>query len=76
VLTLSANETDPMAIFVEGRAKTTGRPRVVSGSLAVALDHAVGKWPGEPDRIVPMAEPDRARELSRKGTAQPYRPSN
>jgi flagellar motor switch protein FliM len=76
VLTLQANETDPMAIFVEGRAKTTGRPRVVSGSLAVALDHAVGKWPGEPDRIVPMAEPDRAKEMNRKGAPKPFRPSN
>lgn len=50
VLTLCANETDPMPIFVEGRAKTTGRPRVVSGSMAVALDHAVGDWLEEPDR--------------------------
>ncbi|HEY0709357.1 MAG TPA: FliM/FliN family flagellar motor switch protein [Polyangia bacterium] len=55
VLTLNTNEQDPMPIFVEGRAKTTGRPRVVSGSMAVALDHAVGDWEDEPDRATPIA---------------------
>ena len=71
VLTLNANETDPMPIFIEGRPKTTGRPRVVSGSLAVALDHAIGAWDGEPDKNLHPKEEPTARENARKASSRP-----
>jgi flagellar motor switch protein FliM len=77
VLQLNANETDPMPIFVEGRPKTTGRPRVISGSLAVALDHAVGAWPDEPEKHHDGAPPPSAqRELTKKSGGQPHRPAH
>ncbi len=66
VLQLTSNETDPMPVLVEGRPKTTGRPRVVSGSLAVAIDHAIGNWPDEPEKIKPAPPPERGRNLARK----------
>lgn len=76
VLTLNANESDPMAIFVEGRPKTTGRPRVVSGSLAVSLDHAVGQWPDEPEKNIHPPEPPKKREMNRGKATQAFRPAS
>jgi flagellar motor switch protein FliM len=42
VLTLNSNENAPLPVFVEGRLKATGSPRVVSGGMAVALDRPIG----------------------------------
>lgn len=41
VLTLDRSESTPLPIFVEGRSKMTGIPRVVGGSLAVVIDRCV-----------------------------------
>jgi flagellar motor switch protein FliM len=42
VLTLNSNENAPLPVYVEGRLKATGSPRVVSGGMAVALDRPIG----------------------------------
>jgi flagellar motor switch protein FliM len=42
VLTLNTNESAPLPVYVEGRLKATGSPRVVSGGMAVALDRPIG----------------------------------
>jgi flagellar motor switch protein FliM len=41
VLTLDRSENSPLPIFVEGRLKMTGVPRVVGGSLAVIVERAI-----------------------------------
>jgi flagellar motor switch protein FliM len=50
VLTLSSNESAPLPVYVEGRLKAMGSPRVVSGSMAVALDRAIGTDPHRPEK--------------------------
>ena len=49
VLTLAANENAPLPVYVEGRLKATGTPRVVSGSMAVALDRPSACPPARKD---------------------------
>lgn len=49
VMTLDRSESSPLPIFVEGRLKMTGMPRVVGGSLAVVVDQALAS-PGSPAR--------------------------
>jgi flagellar motor switch protein FliM len=66
VLTLSSNENAPLPVYVEGRLKGSGSPRVVSGSMAVALDRPIGQLPGKPERTPPR-EGD--------GRPLPYRPA-
>ena len=46
LLTLSSSENMPLPVYVEGRCKGHGAPRVVNGSLAVGLLHAIGTTPG------------------------------
>jgi flagellar motor switch protein FliM len=41
VLTLDRGESSPLPVFVEGRVKLTGMPRVVGGSLAIVVDQAL-----------------------------------
>jgi flagellar motor switch protein FliM len=48
VLTLDRGENSPLPVFVEGRPKMTGMPRVVSGSMAVVIEHAIGVSEGPP----------------------------
>jgi len=38
LLVLEASEASPLPVYVEGRRKLTGSPRVAGGSLAVAID--------------------------------------
>ena len=45
VLTLSSDESSPIPIFVQGRHKLNGTPRVANGSLALAIDGRVGASP-------------------------------
>jgi flagellar motor switch protein FliM len=42
VVTLDRGESSPLPVFVEGRAKLMGIPRVVSGSLAIVVEQALG----------------------------------
>lgn len=48
VVTLDRGESAPLPVFVQGRAKMTGIPRVVSGSMAVVVDHALA-FTGAPE---------------------------
>jgi flagellar motor switch protein FliM len=48
VLTLSTSENMPLPVFVEGRLKFTGRPRVMNGSLAVTVENPLMAPPGRP----------------------------
>jgi flagellar motor switch protein FliM len=45
VVTLDRAESAPLPIYVEGRLKMSGIPRVVGGSLAVVVDEALGNGP-------------------------------
>jgi flagellar motor switch protein FliM len=38
LLVLEASEASPLPVYVQGRRKLSGSPRVAGGSLAVALD--------------------------------------
>jgi flagellar motor switch protein FliM len=50
VLTLNSNENAPLPVYVEGRLKATGTPRVVSGGMAVALDRPIGVLSQRPEK--------------------------
>jgi len=41
LLVLEASEASPLPVYVEGRRKLTGSPRVAGGSLAVAIDRGL-----------------------------------
>jgi flagellar motor switch protein FliM len=66
VLTLNSNESAPLPVFVEGRLKGTGSPRVVSGSMALALDRPLGQLPSKPEKNPPR---------DGDGRPNPYRPA-
>ena len=68
VLTLNTSENTPLPIFVEGRLKATGTPRVVNGSLAVAIDRPVNPAQGRPDGPLPRPGPG-------SNPPTPYRPA-
>jgi len=38
LLVLESSEASPLPVYVQGRRKLTGSPRVAGGSLAVAID--------------------------------------
>jgi flagellar motor switch protein FliM len=46
VLTLGTNESTPLPVFVQGRPKMSGSPRVVGGSTAVEILKALTAVPG------------------------------
>jgi flagellar motor switch protein FliM len=50
VLTLPSNETTPLPVFVQGRLKMSGSPRVVSGSTAVEILRALRAAPASRQR--------------------------
>ena len=68
VLTLNTSENMPLPIFVEGRLKATGTPRVMNGSLAVTIDRPLTTPPNRPEGTVdrPGAAP---------GAVTPFRPA-
>jgi flagellar motor switch protein FliM len=41
LLVLDGSESTPLPIYIQGRRKMTGVPRVVGGSMAVVLDHGL-----------------------------------
>ena len=43
LLVLDASESAPLPVFVQGRRKMSGGPRVVGGSLAVVIDKGLGE---------------------------------
>jgi flagellar motor switch protein FliM len=43
LLVLDCNETSPLPVYVQGRKKLTGSPRVSNGSLAVELVHGLAE---------------------------------
>ena len=43
LLMLEGSESSPLPVYIQGRRKLTGAPRVVGGSLAVALDKGLGE---------------------------------
>jgi flagellar motor switch protein FliM len=53
VLTLNSNENAPLPVYVEGRLKATGTPRVVSGGMAVTLDRPIGTVSNRPEKTPP-----------------------
>jgi flagellar motor switch protein FliM len=55
VLTLGTNESSPLPIYIEGRLKGTGTPRVVSGSMAITLDAPIGTVTGKNEKNPPPA---------------------
>ena len=66
VLTLNTNEGAPLPVYVEGRLKATGAPRVVSGSMAISLEGPIGAVSGKPEKHPPTAG---------DGSTLPYRPA-
>jgi flagellar motor switch protein FliM len=69
VLTLNTSENTPLPIFVEGRLKATGMPRVVNGSLAVAIERPVNPASGRADGPLPRPGGPGS------SPATPYRPA-
>ncbi len=68
VLTLNSSENVPLPIFVEGRLKSSGAPRVVNGSMAVAVERTFGPLAGPP-------EEKPTRESTGPGELPPIRPA-
>jgi flagellar motor switch protein FliM len=56
ILTLDRGETSPLSVFVEGRPKMTGMPRVVSGSMAIVIEHALASRPPSASPLVTALE--------------------
>jgi len=50
LLTLNSTEGAPLPVFVEGRLKGSGMPRIVSGSLGLTLDGPIGAPVSKPDK--------------------------
>jgi flagellar motor switch protein FliM len=49
IITLNTNEGSPLPVFVQGRQKMTGSPRVVGGGMAVEILRAIAQ-PSQPAR--------------------------
>jgi len=54
IITLNTNEGSPLPVFVQGRQKMTGSPRVVGGGMAVEILRAIAQ-PGQPARTARAA---------------------
>jgi flagellar motor switch protein FliM len=48
LMILEASESSPLPVYVQGRRKMTGSPRVAGGSLAVMLDSGLSASPASP----------------------------
>ena len=48
LLVLEGSEASPLPVFVQGRRKLTGAPRVAGGSLAVMLDRGFAEMKASP----------------------------
>jgi flagellar motor switch protein FliM len=50
LMILEASESSPLPVYVQGRRKMTGSPRVAGGSLAVMLDSGLSASPASPSQ--------------------------
>ena len=48
LMILEASESSPLPVYIQGRKKMTGSPRVAGGSLAVQLDNGLTSTPTQP----------------------------
>jgi flagellar motor switch protein FliM len=53
LLVLDASESSPLPVYVQGRPKMVGSPRVVGGSMAVVVENGLGS------AALPSAQPQR-----------------